>query len=116
MNASIGDLIHERPLTLGSGGSRTGWKDQKALCSGDMTYSSEELAADTPNGSPQTAPFLTQLSKMEISSLVSFPGGGISSRGSMWLTALMRRLRSGSPGMTAGPFFPPFNTFSRVSS
>ena len=94
-----------------------GWKDQKALCSGLMTYAIALVAGwGALPSTGQGAPIFTQAVRSAISWSFNLPPSGIFSRSSVWLTARMRRLCSGLPGTMAGPDLPPLSKFSRESS
>src|SRR4051812_5738430 len=100
MKRSMGLRFQSERDTDGGSTARTGWKDQKAFCSGLMTYSATAagLAAELAG---QTAPSRTQRSRTAISESGSLPDGGIFTRGCRYVTASTRSAE-------AGPDFPPF--------
>ena len=108
MNASTGFAPHALPfgsrLTDGTEGRTTGRKDQN----------SRALVVAAPvRGSG--APIFTHASRSATAAAGSFCSG-MRSDSSACRTALISRLFSGSPGITAGPDEPPLSTPSRVSS
>ena len=116
-NRSMSVFAHLGSETLGTGGAASGWRDQNFRRSGVITYfpsfGAEEAVVTALFG--QIAPAFTQA----VSSLISLsskrPPKGIFKFGSLWRTAWMRRLLSGSPGTMAGTRFPPLAMPSGLS-
>ena len=101
-------------LTSGGGVFFGGWKAQN-LRPFSMSISHFATLAGASRGSG--APIAIHFSKSAItaSGSLSFLGG-IGFTSSVCLIACRRKLLSGSPGTTAGPWSPPLRMASRVSS
>ena len=126
---------HDVCETAGAGVACSGTNDQKARCSGLITYAGDvDAAAGTgvaaaPAGAASAglpaealsaeaghgAPARTHSTSASTSDGFRRPPFGIFSVSRVWRTAWIIRLLSGSPGTIAGPDRPPFSSPSRES-
>src|SRR5262249_2092939 len=105
MKRSIG--FCDQPLGSGGGSlARTGWNAQWRVPADEFNW------LDFGQGALSR----THQTKSAICSSVRRLLGGILSSSPDWRIALIKRLFSGSPGIIARPFWPPFSKLSRESS
>src|SRR5579859_5064134 len=111
MKLSIGLLAQVESFTTGTAGLVRDCQDQWVLLESDQAFSATEASRGSG------APIFIHASRSAIMLSGSlFPLGGIWRSGSVYRTALISRLCSGSPGRIAGPVSPPFKTPFLLSS
>ena len=116
-NLSMAVRAHLLSFTAGAAGSCNGRNDQNLRASGRMTYfPSALLAAVATTAFGHFAPAFTQASRSAICASFSLLPIGIFKFGSECLIAVMSRLFSGAPGVSAAPRFPPLASASALSS